>query len=52
MEYTKRNWELAEALVEVLGAEAVLDEVLKALSKDEMNEILDDIARLWEVQAE
>lgn len=51
MEYRKdRNWELAEKLVEVLGAEAVLDEVLKKLSKDEMNEYLDDTARLWEVK--
>jgi hypothetical protein len=52
MESTKRNWELAEKLVEALGAETVLEEVLKALSRQEMNETLEDIARLWEVVTE
>ncbi|MCM3639716.1 hypothetical protein M4D68_00965 [Priestia aryabhattai] len=51
MEYNKvRDWELAEKLVEQLGAETVLNEVLRKLSKDEMNEYLDDTARLWEVK--
>ena len=50
MEYRKRDWELAEKLVEVLGAETVLEEMLKKMSKDDMNEYLDDTARLWEVK--
>jgi hypothetical protein len=52
MEYSKRNWELKDKLVEVLGAEKVLDEILQKLSKDEMNELLEDTARLWEVETE
>ncbi|MGG4390465.1 hypothetical protein ABEU97_20235 [Priestia megaterium] len=50
MEYTsKRKWDLQNKLVEALGAETVLEEILKKLSKDDMNEYLEDTARLWEV---
>jgi hypothetical protein len=50
MESTKRAWELADKLVEALGAEQVLEEILKKLSREEMNELLDDVAREWEVE--
>lgn len=39
-------------LTEQLGAEAVLDEVARALTTDKLNEVLDFIARNWDVDLE
>lgn len=45
-----RDWNLQERLVETLGAETVLEEVLRYLPASQMNEYLEDMARLWEVE--
>lgn len=36
-------------LTEQLGAEVVLDEVARALNTDKLNEVLDFIAKNWDV---
>lgn len=45
-------WEKLENLTEQMGAEAVLDEVARALNTDKLNEVLDFIARNWDVDME
>lgn len=45
-------WEKLENLTEQMGAEAVLDEVARALTTEKLNEVLDFIARNWDVDME
>ena len=44
-----RNWELVETLVDALGSETLIESILKALSSDTANEILESIATDWDI---
>lgn len=46
------TWEKLENLTEQMGAEAVLDEVARALTTDKLDEVLDFIAKNWDVDTE
>ena len=43
------TWEKLENLIEQLGAEQVLDEVARALNDEKLNEVLNFIAKNWDV---
>ena len=45
-----RNVELAEAIMDTIGAESLIDEILRALDTDTATEILDYIATNWEIR--
>ena len=49
----KEGWYIMEQkLIEVLGAEVLLDEVLRALFKEQRDDILSFIARMYDVEVE
>ena len=48
----ERNERLIELLIETLGAETLLDELLRALTADEVTENLEYIARNWDISTE
>ena len=43
---------MEQKLLEVLGAEVLLDEVLRALSTEQKEDILSFIARMYDVEVE
>ena len=43
---------MQEKLIEVLGAEVLLDEVLRALTTEQKKDILSFIARMYDVEVE
>ena len=45
-----RNVALAEAIMDAIGAEALIDEILRALNTDTATEVLDYIAANWEIE--
>ena len=43
---------MEQKLIEVLGAEVLLDEVLRALTTDQKEDVLSYIARMYDVDVE
>lgn len=45
-----RNYDLFDKLRETLGDEELLNNLMKAMSQDEMNDNLEYIAKMWDVE--
>ena len=43
---------MEQKLLEVLGADVLLDEVLRALTKDQKEDVLSYIARMYDVEVD